>query len=81
MLERLIQLATGFTFKEARVEGRQKLIRLILPKKYETDLSSLTQDQVDLLLSTFEELLSEYDQTSVDQNYPQVCKLKKLRSG
>ncbi|OQV18487.1 putative Tetratricopeptide repeat protein 37 [Hypsibius exemplaris] len=80
-LERLIRMATGFTFKDARVEGRQKLLRLIIPHKYVTDLAALPEHQRDLVLTTFEELLSEFDQSSLDQYYPQEHLNTLLRLG
>ncbi|GAV07564.1 hypothetical protein RvY_17386-2 [Ramazzottius varieornatus] len=71
-LLRLIDLTgDGQAFKEARVDARQKLIRLMLPKKYEVDLRELEPSQLELLLKTFHDLLSEFDQTSLDQHFPQ----------
>ena len=71
-LVRLISVANSFAFSDARMEGRQRLIRFILPQKYETNLTLLPAHQLALVLATFEGLLSEFNQSNLDGYYPQV---------
>ncbi|XP_055341469.1 SKI3 subunit of superkiller complex protein-like [Paramacrobiotus metropolitanus] len=71
---RLAELATGYGNKETRLHAYRAIIRAIvpLPNKHQTDfLTALPPDRLQLLLTTFDALLSEYDVATLEDGYAQ----------